>query len=395
VPARNAAASLAVLLSSLPAGLGEVVVVDDGSSDGTGCVASRAGARVVKADGRGPAAARNKGLAEVATPYVLFLDADTVVTAGAVELLAAHLADPAVGAVAPRIGASGTDASLLARYEAARSPLDAGPESGRVRRGGRIAFVPSAALLVRKDALDDVGGFDEELSTGEDIDLEWRLDEAGWVVRYEAGAVVEHDHRVRLAPLLSRRFAYGRPSAALDRRHPGAFAAVVTERMAAVAMIVGAGVAATSGPVAGAVTGAALASGSCASRIASLVRDGVPAADAAALVAKDQVVAARSALFAVTRSWLPAALVIAALNRRARRALVAVLIARHLADWRRLDPPIGPAQWVALRVVDDLAFAVGVWSGVRAERHAGPLAARPRRNPRESAPEWTVLARYG
>ena len=52
----------------------------------------------------------------------------------------------------------------------------------------RVAYVPTAALLVRRAALGD--GFDESLRNGEDVDLVWRLIEAGWRVRYEPAVQV-------------------------------------------------------------------------------------------------------------------------------------------------------------------------------------------------------------
>ena len=102
---------------------------------------------------RGPAAARNAGLAEATTPLVAFLDSDVLPTPGWLEPLLAHLADPAVGLVAPRIvaGAAGAgEAGWLGRYEAVRSSLDLGPDPAVVVPRTRVAYVPSAAMLVRR-----------------------------------------------------------------------------------------------------------------------------------------------------------------------------------------------------------------------------------------------------
>ena len=78
----------------------------------------------------------------------------------------------------------------VARYDAEHSPLDLGPEPARVRAGTRVSYVPAAAIVCRVDAIREIGGFDEALRFGEDVDLVWRLDAAGWRCRYEPVATV-------------------------------------------------------------------------------------------------------------------------------------------------------------------------------------------------------------
>jgi hypothetical protein len=139
----------------------------------------------------GPAAARNTGVAHVSTPFVAFLDADTVAPPDWIERLGGHFDDPRVAAVAPRI-------------RGRRSLLDMG--SGR-----NVPYVPAAALIVRRE----LAHFDEALRYGEDVDLVRRLRAAGHRVVYEPDVVVEHDERARVR----RRFLYGTSAAALSVRH--------------------------------------------------------------------------------------------------------------------------------------------------------------------------------
>ena len=106
-----------------------------------------------------------------------------------------------------------------ARYEAARSSLDRGVRTGPVRSGSRIPFVPSAALLVRADAAAGPDLFDPALRGGEDVDLVWRLGEAGWDVRYEPSSTVTHEGPATLGAFLARRAFYGTTAAPLSRRH--------------------------------------------------------------------------------------------------------------------------------------------------------------------------------
>jgi mycofactocin system glycosyltransferase len=185
-----------------------VLVVDDGSRDAAAIagVAARHGTRVLRRDvAGGPAAARNAALAHVRTALVAFLDSDCVAPPDWVHALAGHFDDPLLAAVAPRV----------------RDPaLDLGATPAAVAPGTRVSYVPSAALIVRRAAL---GGFDEALRYGEDVDLVWRLHDRGWRVRYDPRVTIRHHASARI----SRRFRYGTSAAPLAQRHPGRLAPFV------------------------------------------------------------------------------------------------------------------------------------------------------------------------
>jgi GT2 family glycosyltransferase len=102
--------------------------------------------------------------------------------------------------------------------------LDMGASPAEVAPGGRVAYVPSAALIVRRAAL---GGFDEALRYGEDVDLVWRLHDRGWRVRYDPRVVVAHARAARRRARVARRFRYGTSAAPLAIRHPGRLAPFV------------------------------------------------------------------------------------------------------------------------------------------------------------------------
>jgi mycofactocin glycosyltransferase len=385
VPVRDRPEELGRLLASLVASTAvpaRVVVVDDGSVDAGSSaeVARRHGADVVRLDrSGGPAAARNRGAAEVRTPLVAFVDSDCEVTPGWLVPLLAHLSEPAVAAVAPRVQAVGVTvaeaptrtAAWLSAYDRIRSPLDLGPLAGRVEAGTRVAYVPAAALVMRRAAWEQVGGFDPGLRMGEDVDLVWRLVEAGHSVRYEPSAVVRHGVRTTVRTWLAQRVGYGTSAADLDARHPGALAPVSCSAWSALAWaLAGAG-----HPVAG----AAVAVGSTAALPRRL--PDVPTAEAVRVAALGHLGAGRLLARAVVRTWWPIALVAATRSRTARRLLVraaTAVVVEAAADpaVRRVRGDLSPPVFAALVLLDDAAYGAGVWAGCLRRGRWSPLLPR-------------------
>jgi mycofactocin system glycosyltransferase len=352
-------------------GVGEVggrIVVDDGSARPIGEVQ---GARSIRLGrNRGPAAARNAALDDVATSLVLFMDADASLDPGELELLVTHFDDERVGAVAPRIlpppvgaGHEGT----LARYEAVRSPLDMGDARALVRAGTRVSYVPSAVLLCRVDALRDVAGFDESLRYGEDVDLVWRLADAGWACRYEPSAIARHAIRTSLQGWLLQRYRYGTAAAALERRHPGALAPVRVNRWS----LGGWSAAAIGHPI----VGLGLGMGSSITLARKLSAPGSPPRwrDAWGVAGRGNLHAGRQLADAVTGVWWPVAALAALVSKRARRMLAVVTLVPAVAEWVVRRPRLDPVRFTALRMLDRGAYGLGVWRGVAAHREVGPL----------------------
>ncbi|MEP7090489.1 MAG: mycofactocin biosynthesis glycosyltransferase MftF [Nocardioidaceae bacterium] len=371
VPVRDRPHHLARLLAALP-GL-PVVVVDDGSCDpgATRAIASEFGARLVRHPrSTGPAAARNSGLLAVRTPFVAFLDSDVVPVPGWLGTLRRHLDDPAVAVVGPRVlgREPQEDDSWLCRYEAARSSLDLGPEPAPVQPLGRVAYLPSAALLARREALGS--GFDERMHVAEDVDLVWRVREEGWRVRYEPAAAVRHDHRTELAPWLRRKAYYGTGAAPLASRYGSDVAPLVLSPWTAALTLAVLAQRRWSLPLAVAVAAAVSV------RIAGkLDTDDRPLRTAASLTALGGVSALTQAGSALTRHYWPVAAVAAVRFPRARRALVVAAVADALLDHHRVHPDLDPVRFLVARRLDDLAYGAGLWAG--ALRAGSPRALVP------------------
>ncbi len=213
VPVRDRPRELADCLAAIGR-RHRVVVVDDGSRDPDAVTATcRAhGADVVRRTSPGgPAAARNAGLGTVTSELVAFCDSDCLPGPGWIEALAGHFVDPLVVGVAPRI--------VTASPARGPSLVDQGTRPARVRPSGALTFVPAAAVVFRRAALGD--GYDERLRYGEDVDLVWRLVEAGWRIRYAPDVEVRHRDPTTIAARVRRRFLYGTSAGPLERAHPG------------------------------------------------------------------------------------------------------------------------------------------------------------------------------
>jgi N-acetylglucosaminyl-diphospho-decaprenol L-rhamnosyltransferase len=203
------------LTSLASAGVTQIVVVDNGSTDGSNSVAKAAGAEWIDAGGNlGYGKAANRGAASPAAAgahYLLVCNPDLEVEPGAVGILSAALdADPSIGAVGPRI--VNRDGSLYPSARTFPNMVDAighglaglvAPRNRFTRRyrmldwdhaaAAKVDWVSGACFLARRTAWDGVGGFDPAFFMYmEDVDLCWRMHAAGWLIGYEPKAEVLH-----------------------------------------------------------------------------------------------------------------------------------------------------------------------------------------------------------
>jgi GT2 family glycosyltransferase len=223
---------LASLAAAAPRRAGQLIVVDNGSRDGTLDVVREvvpAAEVVSNRQNRGVAAGRNQGLARVRAPFALLLDVDTVVEPGAFDRLLDFLGEEGrVGLCGPRLVLpDGSIQPSCQRFPTVRDKLARQlPRrlSARLLRDVELAdwdhrgtrdvdFVVGACQVIRMSALAEVGWLDERIFYGpEDIDLCLRMKLAGWRVCYMGDAVVHHEcqraTRWRIS-MLTWRHAFG------------------------------------------------------------------------------------------------------------------------------------------------------------------------------------------
>ncbi|HMZ14664.1 MAG TPA: mycofactocin biosynthesis glycosyltransferase MftF [Mycobacterium sp.] len=377
IPVRDNAFGVYRLVMSLR-GM-RVIVVDDGSAapvQADDFAGARCAVEVLRHPrSKGPAAARNTGLGSCTTDYVAFLDSDVVPHRGWLEALLGHFCDPAVALVAPRIVGLGQSDELVARYEAVRSSLDLGLREAPVMPYGPVSYVPSAAIICRRSALLDAGGFDETLASGEDVDLCWRLIESGSRLRYEPIALVAHEHRTRLRDWLGRKAFYGTSAAPLSVRHPDKTAPVVISASSLLVWL----------PMSmGSMTGylaSLLVAGFSTRRVARTMQNTeANHRDVALLALRGIGAAALQLSAAICRHYWPVALAGALISRRCRQAVLLAAVIDGVHDWitRRRNSdlegkPIGLGAYIVLKRLDDLAYGAGLWTGVVRERTLRPL----------------------
>jgi mycofactocin system glycosyltransferase len=374
VPVRDRPEQLDRCLVSL-SGL-HCIVVDDASLDphAVANVARRHRATLIPLDHNvGPAAARNAGFSQVRTPYVAFIDSDVEVRTEALLDLLRHFADPAVVLAGPRVVGRTRRARprWFERYESRDSSLTLGTRSGSVRPGASVAWLPSACLVGRTSSLGE--GFDARMRVGEDVDLVWRLTDAGHRVRYDADVEARHDTRSTVRRWLARKAFYGSGSAALAARHGSHVAPAVLSpayALAAAALLAGQRVAFP-------LTIAALMRGHRAVA-AALPDDAGRASVAAGIAARGFGWTVRQEAALLLRHWWPATVVGASFSRRVRRAVVGALITDLVVVLREtVDLPLSDLPGhLAARRLDDLAYGTGLWWGVMRSLDLGAL--RPR-----------------
>ena len=167
--------------------------------------------------------ARNRGAMGKKGEWILFIDADVDPAPDLLdryfEKVPADGTAVLAGAVEDEPLSPGERHSIAARYTRLRRPMS----QTSTLRPGKWGYAQTANCAVRRSAFEAIGGFCDDIRSGGDADLCFRLTAAGWGIESREAALVIHRSRRTVAAMLRQRARHGSGIAWLNRRYPGAF----------------------------------------------------------------------------------------------------------------------------------------------------------------------------
>src|SRR4051794_541117 len=194
----------------------EVIVVDDGSTDATSALIEEFDARVVTTPGVGLSAARNLGMEAATGEIVAYTDDDAYPDPQWLTYLAIAFSSSDCAAIGgPNLSPLGDGVVADCVANAPGGPI-------HVLLSDDIAeHIPGCNMAIRRDALLGIGGFDEQFRTaGDDVDICWRIQDAGLTVGFHPAAMVWHHRRGSVRAFWRQQRGYGHAEALLEREWP-------------------------------------------------------------------------------------------------------------------------------------------------------------------------------
>lgn len=212
VPARNAENTIADTLRSIfaqdwPSNRYEVIVVDNGSTDGTPEIVRQFPVKLLFESKRGRSAPRNRGLAAISpeTAFIASVDADVELPKDFLKTLVAAMDQPWIVAAQAAV--------LRIRKEVREEPV-----SEYKLAHYYIPFLDTCAMVFRREALNFVQGFDEELERNVDMDFSFRLLACGYAFAWVPGTVVMKHHELNNRQAFVRGWESGKSTYQLNRK---------------------------------------------------------------------------------------------------------------------------------------------------------------------------------
>jgi len=197
----------------------EVIVIDDGSRDGTHEIAERHTVRLIRVPNGGLSRARNLGIEASRGEIVAFIDSDAYADQDWLYYLVSALEEHGAAAVGgPNLSPTADGFIAQCVDESPGNPTCVLVDNARAEH------IPGCNMAFRKNAFEAVGMFDaQHRAAGDDVDLCWRLLVANKRIVYHPTALVWHHRRPSVKTYLRQQKGYGYAEAHLQRRYPGRF----------------------------------------------------------------------------------------------------------------------------------------------------------------------------
>lgn len=197
----------------------EVIVVSDGSIDDTPAIARRHDAKVIETPNLGLASARNTGLAAASGEIVAYIDDDASPDPDWLTFVA-HAFESGDWAAVGGPNVPWPEAGDVAQ---AVSNAPGGPTHVLVS-DCEAEHIPGCNMTLRRSVLEAMGGFDPQFhAAGDDVDICWRLTDAGYRIGFHAGAAVWHHRRGSVDRYIRQQRGYGKAEAMLERKWPAKY----------------------------------------------------------------------------------------------------------------------------------------------------------------------------